>query len=129
MELVKRRRRDVSKHLTPIELGWARTPMYVCVYVCVYILCIHVCGCGSETLREPGREDTGNHSVCCTAYLLVSTSTGMFHWVAGVYCLPLGEVGLNLPRIPIYKLYSNQIYNICLDAVSKRPVHPGFWSD
>ena len=52
--------------------------------------------CVNETLREPGREDTGNHSVCSTAYIPVSTFPGVFHRAAGVYCAvqlhPLGTL-------------------------------------
>ena len=33
----------------------------------------------NETLREPEREDTGNHSVNSTAYIPVITSPGVFH--------------------------------------------------
>ncbi|MPC91838.1 hypothetical protein E2C01_086898 [Portunus trituberculatus] len=35
--------------------------------------------------REPGREDTGNHSVCSTAYIPVNTSPGVFHRAAVQY--------------------------------------------
>ena len=45
--------------------------------------------CINETLRELGREDTGNHSICSTAYIPISTSPGVFQRAAGVYCLLL----------------------------------------
>ena len=83
---------------------------------------LQLLSCVNETLRKLRREDTGNHSVCNTVYISISTSPGVFHRTAGVCCLLLCMYGSHVREGSTHTALLNRVESKACCLINHRPL-------